>query len=377
VRRDESPEPPEGTGLGGADRARGLVEDRGRLFHRQAGDDPQLEYLLIAGEQQFEGTAQLGVVVCGRDRITGRLPVFDHLGHPGGDLVLVAQTGSAAVIVGADPAGYPERPAVESCCTRLVDLDAANGPHHSFAHRILHLTGLDPPGDVGPQVAIFDINAFQAGDLSGGSPLPGQDGSSATSCTSTSLCDQPNPVGHQIQWKYFVPQLDANPNDPGINFARRTQPTISPALFDLPAEAIAGCTDAADPVCNGTGDLISRDFARGNYDGLASGQAIAKTLGCHVISPPSINPTKDAVFNFGTPLLYYVLAEAQESRQTLGCVGSSLVAQTFLQALWDTPNAILHTDFHPDPSLVKVAPETSKFSFGDLLVDTGLAPRSS
>jgi hypothetical protein len=36
----------------------------------------------------------------------------------------------------------------------------------------------------------------------------------------------------------------------------------------------------ADPVCNGTDDLIARDFARGNYDGLASGQAMAKALGC-------------------------------------------------------------------------------------------------
>jgi hypothetical protein len=174
-----------------------------------------------------------------------------------------------------------------------------------------------------------------------------------------------------------VPELDANPNDSGINFARQTQPTISPALFDLPAETIAGCSDAASPVCNGTGDLISRDFARGNYDGLASGQSIAQALGCHVITAPSINPTKDGVFNTGTPLIYYVLAEAKKANQVLGCVGQSIVAQTFLQVLWDTPNSILHTNFRPDPSLVKLAPETAKFSFGDLLVDTGLAPRSS
>jgi hypothetical protein len=61
----------------------------------------------------------------------------------------------------------------------------------------------------------------------------------------------------------------------------------------------------------------------------------------------------------------------------LGCVGRSIVAQTFIQALWDTPNSILHTSFQPNPGLVKLAPETPKFSFGDLLVDTGLAPRSS
>jgi hypothetical protein len=58
-------------------------------------------------------------------------------------------------------------------------------------------------------------------------------------------------------------------------------------------------------------------------------------------------------------------------------VGESIVAQTLIQVLWDTPGSILHTNFQPNPSLVKLAPETPKFSFGDLLVDTGLAPRSS
>jgi hypothetical protein len=249
---------------------------------------------------------------------------------------------------------------------------------HSLVRNNYHINDIFPTTtDIDDNGPIFELNNFQTGDLSGGAPLPGPNGASTTTCTATSLCDHPNPAGHQIQWKYFVPELDANPNDAGINFARNTQTTISPALFNLPAEAIAGCTDAASPVCNGTGDLISRDFARGNYDGLASGQDVARALGCHVLAAPSINPTKDAVFNSGTPLLYYVLAEAQKARQTLGCVGQSIVAQTFIQVEWDTPNSILHTNFRPDPRLVKLAPETPKFSFGDLLVDVGLAPRTS
>jgi hypothetical protein len=249
---------------------------------------------------------------------------------------------------------------------------------HALVRQNYHVNDIAPlTTDIDANVSIFDLNNFQTGDLSGGGPLPRPNLSGVSTCTATSLCTQPNPAGHQIQWKYFVPALNADPNDPGINFARQTQPTISPALFNLPAEAIAGCTDAASPVCNGTGDLISRDFARGNYDGLASGQAIAQALGCRAIPATRINPTHDAVFNTGTPLLYYVLAEAKQARQVLGCVGKSIVAQTFLQVLWDTPNSILHTNFQPDPRLVKLAPETPTFSFGDLLVDTGLAPRSS
>lgn len=249
---------------------------------------------------------------------------------------------------------------------------------HALVRANYHINDIFPATeDVDDNVPIFDLGAFQTGDLSGGAPLPGPNGSSSTACTSTSLCVQPNPAGHQIQWKYFVPALDANPNDPGINYARQTQPTISAPLFNLPAETIPGCADVADPVCNGSGDLISRDFARGNWDGLPSGQDIARALGCPVISAASINPTDDPVFDSGTPLLYYVLAEAKAENRVLGCVGRKIVAQTFLRVLWDTPNSVLRSHFRPDPALVRLAPEKPVFSFGDLLVDTGLAPRTS
>jgi hypothetical protein len=252
---------------------------------------------------------------------------------------------------------------------------------HALVRELYHINDINPTQnpDIDDNVAIFDVNHFQSGDLSGGGQLPGPvpSTSAAPPCTSGSICTQPDPAGHQIQWRYFVPALAADPSDPGINFARKTQTTISPALFDLPAETIAGCTDAASPVCNGSGDLVSRDFARGNYDGLASGQAIAKAMGCPVIPARAINPTQDAVFNQGTPLLYYVLAEAQRAQATLGCVGGGIVAQTFIRVLWDTPNSILHNGFTPDPALVKIRPESPAFSFGDLLIDTGLAPRSS
>jgi Animal haem peroxidase len=253
---------------------------------------------------------------------------------------------------------------------------------HSLVRQIYHINDIEPEiGDDDNNVPIFDLPVFQTGDLTGGGQLPG----------STTA----DPAGHQIFWRYFIPAInaeqeadglpatevnDASPNgDTGDNYARKTQTSVVPALFNLPASTIAGCTDAADPVCNGSGVLLSRDFARGNYDGLASGQAIAKALGCPVISARSINPTKDQVFNTATPLLYYVLAEAQQANKTLGCVGSSIIAQTFLRALWDTPNSILQNGFKPDPALVQIHPEAEQpgFSLGDLMVDVGLAPRSS
>jgi hypothetical protein len=104
---------------------------------------------------------------------------------------------------------------------------------------------------------------------------------------------------------------------------------------------------------------------------LASGQTIARALGCPFIAAPQINPTKDAVFRTGTPLIYYVLAEAKRANRVLGCFGRDIVARTFVQVLWDTPNSILPTNLHPSPSLIRLAPGTPAFSFGDLLADAG------
>jgi hypothetical protein len=126
-----------------------------------------------------------------------------------------------------------------------------------------------------------------------------------------------------------------------------------------------------------TPGLVARDFARGVHDDLPSGQAIPQRLGCPVIPAQQINPTNDTVFNTDTPLLYYVLAEAQRSDQTLGCVGARIVEEVFLRVLWQSPNSILRNGFVPDPSLVRIRPEGPACSFGDLLVDTGLVPRSS
>jgi heme peroxidase len=283
---------------------------------------------------------------------------------------------------------------------------------HALVRQVYHINDILPDTtDIDDNVTIFDLNTFQRGDLTGGGQLPGPIPSS-TACGITqpvatqALCGLNNPAGHQITWRYFVPALSAEQaadglpidmastgctgatsgpgspgtrgcGDKGINFARKTQTSIVPALFNLPASAIAGCNDAASPVCNGSGNLMSRDFARGEEYGLPSGQSIARAMGCQVIPAASINPTHDSVFDKGTPLLYYVLAEAQRAHRTLGCVGAGIVTQIFLRVLWNTPNSILRRPFTPSPSLVKIDPHKKLFSFGDLLVDTHIAPRLS
>jgi len=281
---------------------------------------------------------------------------------------------------------------------------------HALVRQEYHINDILPDStDIDDNVDIFNLDTFQAGDLTGGGQLPGPTPSS-TGCGITepnplqATCGLEDPAGHQIEWKYFAPALNSEQaadglpideastgctgaangrgspgtygcGDPGINFARQTQTTISPALFTLPASTIPGCEDAASPICNGSGDLVSRDFARGEEYGLASGQGVARAVGCRVIPARWLNPTHDAVFDTGTPLLYYVLAEAEREHRTLGCTGAAIVTQVFLRVLWDTPGSILHDGFTPDPALIRIDPRKKRFTFGDLLVDTGIAPR--
>ena len=126
---------------------------------------------------------------------------------------------------------------------------------------------------------IFDIANFQVGDLTGGNQLQGTAQQAAPGCQAPNqsrlLCSTAS--DHQIEWKYFFKTLNKNGLDNGEeNQARQTAPTISPNLYNLPAFVIPGCSDSASPVCNGSDSLVARDLARGRYDGLPSGQDIAK-----------------------------------------------------------------------------------------------------
>jgi hypothetical protein len=229
---------------------------------------------------------------------------------------------------------------------------------HALIRAAYHIN--DRPGAAAGDnnVPIFDLNALSTGDLTGGAPLPGPTTPGAA------------PAGHQIEWKYFVPALDTNSADPSINFARKTQPTISEPLYFLPPFTIPGSP-------NGTNVLVLRDFLRSHLYGVPSGQSIARALHLPVIGAASINPTRDPSLNRGTPLLYYVLAEARRYNATLGPVGRAIVAQTFLRVLADDPHSILHNGFEPDPALIQIDPQRKRFTFGDLLIDAGVAPRSS
>lgn len=269
---------------------------------------------------------------------------------------------------------------------------------HALVRNVYHINDSTPVigdrTDNQVNVPIFDINNFQTGDLSGGGPLPGpaqNTGNCELSMQFSLLCQQP--TSHQITWKAFFKTLNCGgasasvvatlapwctgvPFDPvTANAARQTAPTISPNLYNLPGNTIPGCADTGDPVCNGSNQLASRDLARGQYDGLPSGQDVAAALGCPVIPAASINPTTKAVFDKGTPLEYYVMAEAKQAGTVLGCAGSKIITEVFLRALTGAKTNTLQL-ITPDPSLTPVT-AAGVFNFQDLLVDDLLAPAAS
>jgi hypothetical protein len=108
-------------------------------------------------------------VIVGSCRLIARRPsVLDDLGHPGRHFILPAQTGLAPVVVGAHTSGYPEDPSVEPSRPGLVDVNTADGTHHGFAHGVLDVTGLHPPGDVSPEARVKPaVEHFPGGAVSG------------------------------------------------------------------------------------------------------------------------------------------------------------------------------------------------------------------
>lgn len=121
---------------------------------------------------------------------------------------------------------------------------------------------------------------------------------------------------------------------------------ITPAFLDLPL--------IEDPR-PARRSVAVRFFLQGKRAGLPSGETVARALG---ESPNLPNTTALRKLGFkGTPLLYYVLAEAEQQYQTsdndrLGPVAGRLLADTLIRRLRLDPQSYLnaHPTFEPAPT---------------------------
>jgi hypothetical protein len=153
-----------------------------------------------------------------------------------------------------------------------------------------------------------------------------------------------------INWNWFYP-ITGRTQPLRFNFASKINTKISSVLGRLPDNSGQPAREF-----NRNTSLPALDLYRGRALGLPSGQMAAKTiLGTEdrVLKPEQIInllPTNlKYVFSKETPLWFYLLAEAEieENGQTLGEVGSRIIAETFVELIKLSTPSILSGGFQP------------------------------
>ncbi|ERT05265.1 animal heme peroxidase family protein [Lyngbya aestuarii BL J] len=151
-----------------------------------------------------------------------------------------------------------------------------------------------------------------------------------------------------VDWENFVRFV---PDEPIPNVARKIDPKISQGLFDLQLDGVRANTFMSH--------LAQRNLVRGYSLSLPTGQKMAKAFGFQPLTKEDLidkepnEKLKQALEygNFGdrTPLWYYILKEAalQTGGNTLGAVGSSIVAETLIGLVKQDPNSYLNHLHNP------------------------------
>jgi hypothetical protein len=152
------------------------------------------------------------------------------------------------------------------------------------------------------------------------------------------------PSNWPIEWNRFVDK-DSLLAD---RFARRIDTHLSKPLSEMINQTAGE---------NGTPDLLTllkhlarRNLLRGYRLGLPTGQAVAAELGIPALTAdevagvdPVATVVRDAGFDTRTPLWFYVLRESEVRAQgnSLGAVGSRIVAETLIGQLRQDPGSYL------------------------------------
>jgi len=147
-----------------------------------------------------------------------------------------------------------------------------------------------------------------------------------------------------IEWHRFF----GTPTTPAsINPARRIDANLTPELSNL--RDFHGA-----PIASVMAKLAARNLLRGYLLGLPTGQAVAAHLGVPALSPNVLRAAtpsglnrliEDAGLLERTPLWFYILAEAGDPSgadgQTLGPVGSRIVAETLWILVKHSPDSVI------------------------------------
>ena len=216
----------------------------------------------------------------------------------------------------------------------------------------------------------------------------------------------PLSLDHQIDWRNFHEGLfDASV--PGASLQVLKQPGADG--LGMIGQSMFGQPPGARPVGNGAGMPIGgpsgvqpagsnsiqyRDFVRGHFYLLPSGQDVAGAYGLTPIPPGTAIPASIPGFDQGTPLFFYVLYEAFAQNQgspsvdnfdntgtaadftnvLLGPVGARIVADVILRLMKINANGVFAGGFSPAPP---IAPAAGQFGLADLLRFAGVVPSGS
>lgn len=169
-----------------------------------------------------------------------------------------------------------------------------------------------------------------------------------------------------INWRWFY-DLPGNSQNQKLNYASGIDTNIAKKLGFLPDRN--GIPDTFSRETS----LVARDLYRARAFGLPSGQEVARTMlgsARSVLAPEQIadllpGPLKYK-FSGETPLWFYLLAEAeiQEHGQTLGEVGSRIMAETFVKLIRLSTPSIFGGGFQPDEI---IADGSKEFGMAQLL----------
>ena len=172
----------------------------------------------------------------------------------------------------------------------------------------------------------------------------------------------------EVKWSNFA----SFAGQPDPQMARKIDSKIAMGLFQLPFDGIRANSMMAK--------LTQRNLLRGLVLSVPTGQSVAKAMKAYPLTPNEMitglnDDQKSVVKNFGfdhrTPLWFYVLkeAEVQQDGNSLGYVGSKLVAETLIGLLKKDPNSYLNNQDHPNVTAagIQVDNNTTIATIADLL----------
>lgn len=147
-----------------------------------------------------------------------------------------------------------------------------------------------------------------------------------------------------VDWSNYIKSGNSNP----ANKARKIVPLIANGLSDL----VVDQGIAIDAMMR---HLAQRNLLRGYLLSIPTGQCVAQAMGIQPMTEAELcdgqsSAINDALESGGfknrSPLWYYLLreAEVQKAGESLGAVGSRLVAETLIGLLKQSPNSYLNSN---------------------------------